>query len=200
MRRIGLQLIAEKKSAILAESREKGRGVEKKDLTERDLLTLLIKANLATDIPDNQRLSDEEVLAREYTRVYCQYVADRLFCTEVPTYVSAQIIISVPHLILCRFIVAGHETTSTLTMWALFALTQRPDIQTKLRDELLLLQTDNPTMDELNSLPYLDMVVKETLRHHAPVPMTTRQAVQDDMIPLNQPFTDKRGRVCDHIK
>ena len=65
MRRIGLQLIAEKKAAILAESREKGKAVERKDLQERDLLTLLIRANMATDIPESQRLTDDEVLARE---------------------------------------------------------------------------------------------------------------------------------------
>ena len=84
-------------------------------------------------------------------------------------------------------------------MWALFALAQRPAVQRKLRDELLQVPTENPTMDELSALPYLDMVVKETLRHHAPVPMTTRQAVQDDVIPVNEPFTDRKGRVCDHI-
>lgn len=66
MDRIGRQLIAEKKAAIWAESREKGRDVEKKDVSGRDLLTLLIKANMATDIPDSQRLTDEEVLAREF--------------------------------------------------------------------------------------------------------------------------------------
>lgn len=66
MKRIGRQLIAEKKAAIIADSQEKGRSIEKKDVSGRDLLTLLIKANMATDIPDNQRLSDDEVLAREY--------------------------------------------------------------------------------------------------------------------------------------
>lgn len=65
MRQVGMQLIAEKRAALLAESREKGRGVERKDLKERDLLTLLIKANMATDIPESQRMTDEEVLARE---------------------------------------------------------------------------------------------------------------------------------------
>ena len=65
MRKIGLGLVAEKKAAILADSQGKGRGVEKKDVSGRDLLTLLIKANMATDIPDSQRLSDDEVLARE---------------------------------------------------------------------------------------------------------------------------------------
>ena len=63
MRRIGLQLIAEKKAAIRAQAFRK-EGLEKNDLHERDLLTLLLKANMATDIPDSQRLSDEDVLAR----------------------------------------------------------------------------------------------------------------------------------------
>ena len=68
MRKIGMQLIAEKKAAILAEqSAEKYAGVERKDRSSaRDLLTLLLKANMATDIPDNQRLSDEDFQAREY--------------------------------------------------------------------------------------------------------------------------------------
>ena len=64
MRRIGMQLVAEKKAALLA---EKGTGVERKDITDRDLLTLLIRANMATDIPESQRLTDEEVLARAST-------------------------------------------------------------------------------------------------------------------------------------
>lgn len=70
----------------------------------------------------------------------------------------------------------------------------------KLREELLQVATDNPSMDKLNSLPYLDMVVKETLRHHSPVPMSLRMAMQDDMIPVDSPFTDKKGRVRDHIE
>ena len=70
----------------------------------------------------------------------------------------------------------------------------------KLREELLQVSTDNPTMDELNSLPYMDMVIKETLRHHSPVPMTLRMAMQDDIILVDVPFTDKKGRLRDHIE
>ena len=69
MRRIGAQLIAEKKAAILrdrSENKEKDGGIERSDMRGRDLLTLLLKANMATDIPDSQRLSDEDVLAREF--------------------------------------------------------------------------------------------------------------------------------------
>jgi len=165
MRRIGLQLIAEKKASIIAASGRSTKGVEKKDVVGRDLLTLLIKANMAMDIPESQRLTDEEVLA------------------QVPT-----------------FIVAGHETTSTATMWALFALTQHPNVQQKLRDELFTVATENPNMDELSALPYLDMVVKEVMRFHSPVPMTMRTAMNDDVIPLNTPFVDRHGVTRDSVR
>lgn len=49
---------------ILSESGETPETLEKKSVNGRDLLTLLMRANMATDIPDHQRLSDEEVLAR----------------------------------------------------------------------------------------------------------------------------------------
>ena len=78
-------------------------------------------------------------------------------------------------------------------MWALYALCQDKRIQTKLRDELLSLDTENPTMDQLNSLMYLDHVVKETMRYHSPVVHLTRVATKDDVIPLGKPYTDVRG-------
>lgn len=48
-------------------------------------------------------------------------------------------------------------------------------------------------MDELSSLPYLDCVIRETLRVHSPVPSTVRVAVKDDVIPLERPFVDRGG-------
>ena len=97
------------------------------------------------------------------------------------------------------FIVAGHETTSTGTMWTLFSLAQHPEVQLELREELLTLESENPTTEELQALPYLDMVVKESLRHHSPVPMTIRQAVTDDIIPCSIPYKDRHGVERDHI-
>ncbi|KAJ7137572.1 cytochrome P450 [Mycena crocata] len=158
MMRIGRQLLEESKQEIAENGTfETGRG--------RDLLTLLVRANTSKEIPESQRMSDEEVLA------------------QVPT-----------------FLVAGHETTSTAVTWALFALTQDLDAQTRLREELFTLSTDNPTMDELDSLPYLECVVREVLRLYAPVPVTSRMATRDDILPLATPVTDANGTVHESIR
>jgi len=98
------------------------------------------------------------------------------------------------------FLVAGHETTSVATTWALFALTQHKSVQSKLREELLTISTDNPTMDELNGLPYLDGVIREVLRLYAPVPSTIRAAMKDDYLPLAKPFVDRKGVIRHEIR
>ncbi|KIJ06503.1 hypothetical protein PAXINDRAFT_20308 [Paxillus involutus ATCC 200175] len=159
MGRIGEGLLTKAKAAVLAGATEKG------NIQGRDLLTLLVKANMATDIPGNQRLSDEDILA------------------QVPT-----------------FLVAGHETISTATTWALHELSVAPEIQTKLREELLSVDTETPSVDELSALPYLAAVVKETLRVHAPIGETVRVAMKDDVVPLEKSFTDKHGVVHDAIR
>lgn len=89
---------------------------------------------------------------------------------------------------------------STATTWALYHLTQCPEVQRKLRNELLTVWTDNPTMEELNALQYLDMVVRESLRVTPPVPSTMRVAKQDDIIPLSKPVKDRHGNMLDSIR
>lgn len=83
---------------------------------------------------------------------------------------------------------------STGVTWALHAMTQAPEIQAKLREELLSIPTENPSMEELSSLPYLDIFIRETLRFYSPVPDTVRVAKKDDIIPLNTPYTDTKGQ------
>jgi len=55
---IGAELVQEAKKS----SQEAKDGMGK----SRDLLSLLMKANMNTDIPKHQRMSDEDVLARQY--------------------------------------------------------------------------------------------------------------------------------------
>lgn len=65
MDRIGKQLLRDSKAAILADGGENGK-LEKSSWPGRDLLSLLLRANMSTDLPANQRMADEDVLAREY--------------------------------------------------------------------------------------------------------------------------------------
>lgn len=87
-------------------------------------------------------------------------------------------------------------------MWALFALAQHPDIQSRLRAELKRIETDMPSADDLSAehLPLLDAVVRETLRVHAAVTSTSRVAMKDDIIPVSEPYFDKYGNRCDGIR
>ncbi|KAF7340380.1 hypothetical protein MVEN_01957500 [Mycena venus] len=131
---------------------------------KKDLLSVLLRANLSKDIPESQRLSDTEVVS------------------QIPA-----------------FFVAGHETTSTATAWALHALSLNPNVQAKLRGELFTISSQNPTMNQLNSLPYLDSVVREVLRVYSPVPFVDRMAMQDDVLPLSKPYIDKTGKSHDTL-
>ncbi|KAJ7247129.1 cytochrome P450 [Mycena haematopus] len=155
---IASQIVSESKRGILAADGEKSLD------GKRDLLSVLLKANMSPSVPERQRLSDAEVIA------------------QIPS-----------------FFVAGHGTTSTSTAWALHSLSLNPATQEKLRKELFTISSENPTMDELNSLPYLESVVRETLRVYGPVAFLERIATQDDVLPLSRPYTDTAGKCHDSL-
>ena len=79
-------------------------------------------------------------------------------------------------------------------------MSEAPETQIKLREELLSVDTETPSMDELMALPYLDAVVRETLRVHSPVQTSLRIAMKDDVLPVEKPYTDKYGVVHESIR
>lgn len=95
---------------------------------------------------------------------------------------------------------AGHDTTSTAVVWTLYALSQAPELQHKLRAELSSVPSDTPNMDDLNALPYLEWVVRESLRLYSPIANSFRIATRDTEIPVGKPFTDRYGRQVDRIR
>jgi hypothetical protein len=71
IRSIGQNVISQKKAEILSSSEIDSKGrVEKKNIQGRDLLSLLMKANMAADIPDHARMTDEDILARKSSSGY----------------------------------------------------------------------------------------------------------------------------------
>ncbi|KAG1885876.1 cytochrome P450 [Suillus fuscotomentosus] len=96
-------------------------------------------------------------------------------------------------------LLAGYETTSISLTWALIELSRHPDVQTRLREELLAFGPD-PTYDQLKAnLPYLDAIVHEILRLHPSVPEITRLAAADDVIPLSEPVRMASGNMTNSI-
>lgn len=79
------------------------------------------------------------------------------------------------------FLAAGHETTATGLIWAVYCLCRHPHYQNRLREEI---QANLPSIDSstpitaetLDRLPFLHAVCNEVLRLHSPVTLTFRQA------------------------
>jgi cytochrome P450 len=93
---VGNQLLLEGKAAV------KAAGGDKDISSHRDLLSLLLKANMAEDGPGKSRLSDEEVIAR--TSLFHIHSANTQRGSEIPA-----------------FFVAGHETTRCVCLFGVKA-------------------------------------------------------------------------------
>ena len=86
--------------------------------------------------------------------------------------------------------------------WALYALSSNPHAQDELRAELQAGHEDvgdSPSMEQLHAFPYLDAVIRETLRMWPPLPFLSREARATDVIPTEKPWTDRNGKVHDGI-
>ena len=86
-----------------------------------------------------------------------------------------------------------HIVLSTAVVWALYALACHPAACAKLNAEARAFHTDAPSMDELNGMTYLDYVIREVLRLHAPVSNTDRVAKCDVVVPLSESFIGRHG-------
>jgi cytochrome P450 len=65
-------------------------------------------------------------------------------------------------------LLAGHETTALALSYALYALSTHPECEARLRDELAQLGEAPPSLADLARLPYLEAVIRETLRLYPP--------------------------------
>jgi cytochrome P450 len=77
------------------------------------------------------------------------------------------------------FFQAGQETNAAALAWTLFLLAQHPQVMADLVDELEgKLRGDAPTAEQLDDLPLLERVVKESMRVLPPAPFNGRVAVE----------------------
>ncbi|KAJ8583795.1 cytochrome-450 hydroxylase [Rhizopogon salebrosus TDB-379] len=167
IRRVAGKLVQQKKARIL-DGEKNGSAY-----TGKDLLSLLLKSNVATDLPPDQRISDEDILHNINT-----------------------------------FMFAGSDTTSLALTWTLLLLARHPDLQTRLRTELLSVAPTTPTSrlsveeieslhNTLQNLPFLNNVCRESLRLIPPVHSSLRVAMQDDEIPVSYPVHLSDGTISE---
>ncbi len=81
--------------------------------------------------------------------------------------------------------IGGHETTASTLTWAWYELASNPDVAEAFYAEVDSLAGKTPTVEDLSKLPYVDAVMKETLRRYPPLYFLARTP--------NQPTT-----VLDH--
>ena len=80
-------------------------------------------------------------------------------------------------------IFAGYETTARLLFWASYLLTLDHGEQARLRAEVTAFPPERvATLDDLGHWPRLRLVLLEALRLYPPVPILTREPIEDDVI------------------
>ncbi|KAK7314525.1 hypothetical protein VNO77_33051 [Canavalia gladiata] len=98
--------------------------------------------------------------------------------------------------IILDMIVASIDTSATVIEWAMSELLRHPKVMKKLQDELNNVVGINRQVEEsdLVKLPYLNMVVKETLRLYPVGPLLVpRESLED--ITINGYYIKKRSRI-----
>ncbi len=75
---------------------------------------------------------------------------------------------------------AGHDTSTSTLTFMMHELARHPDVADRLREEQdRILGGDPPTVEGLEQMPYLEMVLDEVLRLYPPAWIGPRRAVRD---------------------
>ncbi|KAG8814374.1 hypothetical protein FRC19_001799 [Serendipita sp. 401] len=99
------------------------------------------------------------------------------------------------------FVIAGHETTSVVLNFTLYALAKNPECQRRLREEIMNCDHE-ASFDELwsnENFPYLDAVTREGFRLFPPSARNEKVADHDDVLPLGTPIVGTDGRLIHEI-
>ncbi|ETI22738.1 hypothetical protein G647_06814 [Cladophialophora carrionii CBS 160.54] len=150
---VARNIILSRAEAIIKEKQANAGTVQKKP-AQKDIIGLIVR--------DNMTASKEDMLSIETMR------------NQVMTFLGA-----------------GHDTTATSVAWTLLMLAKHPDVQTKLREEIRShmpflfdpdARQDTETIEkaDVDLLPYLEDVCKESLRYIPSIPMTVRRTIADD--------------------
>ncbi|KAM0490438.1 hypothetical protein ACHAP8_011541 [Fusarium lateritium] len=89
---------------------------------------------------------------------------------------------------LITFLIAGHETTSGLLSFAFYQLLKHPKAYQLAQSEVDQVVGKGPIqVESLSKLPYLNGVLRETLRLNATIPLFTVEAFEDTLLANKYP-------------
>ncbi|KAB5596050.1 hypothetical protein CTheo_567 [Ceratobasidium theobromae] len=153
------ELVETKREAILREIEN-----ESKEEPAKDLLSRLLRSNLSTTLPDNQRLTDDSLMDNINTM---------LFAGSDTTSLALAWTLS---------LLASHPDQQTALREELVAFQHSvPD------------PSDASIFSSLDELPKLNNIIRESLRLIPPVHSSLRVAMEDDIIPTAEPVRLRDG-------
>lgn len=90
--------------------------------------------------------------------------------------------------IVISFVLAGKDSTSTALTWFFWLLSENPRCERRIYAEMSEAAADAPvtgipTFAELKEMNYLQAAISESLRLYPPVPIDSRVAVKEDVLP-----------------
>ncbi|KAH6968090.1 cytochrome P450 [Fusarium avenaceum] len=84
---------------------------------------------------------------------------------------------------LITFLVAGHETTAATMTFTMYWLLKKPEVYRKVQEEVDNVVGDGPLrIEHVAKLSYLTAVIREVLRHSAPIWAFGREVLKDEEI------------------
>lgn len=99
-------------------------------------------------------------------------------------------------------VTAANVTSSRAISMVLYNLSNRPDLQDRLREEIMGAKAASGgklSFDQLEALPIMDAVVRETLRRFPPLAQVGRTCLKDTVLPLSHPLTGRDGTIISEI-
>lgn len=91
--------------------------------------------------------------------------------------------------------IGGHETSANTLAWSLYLLSQNPEKQAALQQELdTVLAGRDPALEDLAHLSYTDAVMWEALRIYPPIWLMGRLTLEEDLLP-SQTRIEKNSQI-----
>ncbi len=81
------------------------------------------------------------------------------------------------------FLSAGYSTTSSTLVWFIFFMSKHSNVQNKLKKELSQYEHQRLSIEQLDKLVYLDVILRELFRFVPTIMGTLRTLIDDDQLP-----------------